>query len=98
MAAVTVNNSQYGNRHVIGDLIVRFFNITGASGSTLATGQNNIMFIDIQKVTQAGNPLGSTSSASLITGITYTNGANVTLTISSSAPMVNELIAVWSKS
>lgn len=84
MAAVTVAANPPPARHDIGDLIVRYFTISGASGSTLVTGIGNVHFVANQPFTVAG-------TASLITGISNSNG---TLTFTSSAPMVTEVIQV----
>ncbi len=82
MAAVT--QAGQPQRHVIGDLVVRFFTVSGASGSTLATGMSNILFVTNQQSTAAG-------SISLITAIAVSGGQ---LTISSSSTMVTEVIMV----
>lgn len=84
MAQVTYGTPA-AQRHIIGDMVVRFFVVGGASGSTLPTGLLQIFFVDPQAFTQAG-------TASLITGITV--GANGVLTFTSSAPMVTEVIEV----
>jgi hypothetical protein len=82
MAAVT--QAGQPQRHVIGDLVVRFFTVSGASGSTLATGMSNILFATNQQSTAAG-------SISLITAIAVSGGQ---LTITSSNTMVSEVIMV----
>ena len=82
MAQVTFNNTP--NRHIIGDMVVRFFNVSGASGSTLPTGLSQILYVNAQRFTTAG-------TASLITGLVAAQG---TLTFTSSAPMVNEVVEV----
>ncbi len=74
-------------RHVIGDLVIKFFVISGASGSTLPTGLGNILWAGNQPFTQAG-------TASLLTGLSVSGG---TITLTSSAPMVNEVIMVISR-
>jgi len=74
-------------RHIFGDCVAKFYVISGATGSTLITGDINILFVANQPFTQAG-------TASLITGISNSGG---TLTFTSSAPMVNEVIEVISR-
>ena len=74
-------------RHVIGDLVIRLFVVGGASGSTIHTGAQGILWVANQPFTQAG-------TASLITGISV-SGNVVTLT--SSSTMVTEVIQVISK-
>lgn len=71
-------------RHVTGDLVIKFFVVNGASGSTLPTGMSGILFVQNQSFCQAG-------TASLITGIAVAAG---TLTFTSSNTMVNEVIMV----
>lgn len=85
MAAVTLGTPTPA-RHVIGNLITRYFVVSGASGSTLATGMTDIVWVANQPFTQAG-------TVSLVNGITF-SGSTVTLT--SSAPMVTEVIQVVS--
>lgn len=82
MAAVT--QAGQPQRHVIGDLVVRFFTVSGASGSTLPTGMSNILFATNQQSTAAG-------TISLITAMSILGG---TITFTSSAPMVSEVIMV----
>lgn len=82
MAAVTQSGAP--TRHVIGDLVVRFFNVSGATGSTLDTLMKQILFITNQQSTAAG-------TISLITAISLSGS---TATFTSSAPMVNEVIMV----
>lgn len=87
MAAVTINQTPpilAPARHVIGDLSTRFYNISGASGSTLVVPFSQILWLDTQPFTTAG-------TASLITGISL---SGQTVTFTSSAPMVNEIIQV----
>lgn len=84
MAAVTVASTPSNQRHVAGDLVTRYFAISGVTGSTLVTGLLNIQFVDVQQSTQAG-------TASLITSFSVSGG---TITFNSSAPMVNEVIGV----
>ena len=71
-------------RHILGDLAVKFFVVSGASGSTLPTGLQQILFATQQAFTQAG-------TASLLTGLSI-SGSTITLT--SSGPMVREVIMV----
>ncbi len=85
MAAVTFGTPA-PSRHVIGDLVTRFFVINGASGSTLNTGLIGIVNVVNQAFCQAG-------TASLITGITV-NAATGVITFTSSNTMVNEVIQV----
>ncbi len=82
MAAVT--QAGQPQRHVIGDLVVRFFTVSGVTGSTLYTGMQNILFATNQQSTAAG-------TISLITAIAVSGGQ---LTLTSSAPMVTEVIMV----
>lgn len=84
MAAVTVSNQRV--RHVIGDLVTRFFTISGVTGSTLDTGMvaGTIAIVIIQQSTTAG-------TVSLITSFSI---SGATITFASSAPMVNERIMV----
>lgn len=72
------------SRHVVGDLVVKFFAVSGASGSTLHTGMSSLVYVNRQAFTQAG-------TASLITGIAVAGGL---LTFTSSNPMVTEVIEV----
>ena len=83
MAAVTLG-SPSPSRHVWGDQVVRFFVVSGASGSTINTGMVGIVWAENQPFTQAG-------TASLINGLSVSGG---TITLTSSAPMVNEVIQV----
>jgi hypothetical protein len=85
MAAVT--QAGQPQRHVIGDLVLRTFTVSGATGSTLATGMSNIQFVDIQQSTAAG-------TVSLITSFSVSGG---TITFASSAPMVNEVVQVMAR-
>lgn len=71
-------------RHILGDLVVRFFVVNGASGSTLNTGLQDLYWYDAQSFNQAG-------TASVITGI---SAAGSTLTFTTSGTMVNEVIMV----
>ncbi len=86
MAEVTFGNPP-PQRHVWGDLVVRFFVVNGASGTTLHTGMINILWAAMQPFNQAG-------TASLITGIAVSGGV---LTFTSSSTMVNEVIMVVSR-
>lgn len=83
MAQVTIGTPA-PQRFVIGNLVMKFFVVNGASGSTLPTGEAGIIWADAQSSPQAGG-------ASLVTGITVSGS---TVTITSSAPMVNEVIQV----
>lgn len=73
-------------RHDLGDLITRFFVISGASGSTLNTNMVGLVWVDAQSFTQAG-------TTSLITALTF-NAVTGVLTFTSSGPMVNEVVQV----
>lgn len=84
MALVTLATPPANTRHIIGDLAIRFFNVSGASGSTLDTGIRNIQFINRQSFTAAG-------TASLITGLSVSGSV---LTFTSSGTMVNEIVEV----
>jgi hypothetical protein len=83
MAAVTVNNNP-PQRHVLGDVAIKYFNISGASGNTLATGMNPILFIEIQQSNANG----------VISAITAVSNNAGTLTFTSSGAMSNEIVAV----
>ena len=83
MAAVTRTGSP--QRHVLGDFVARRFNISGNTGSTLDTGLIDIQFVDIQQSVAAG-------TASLITSFAVSGS---TITFTSSAPMVNEIVMVY---
>jgi hypothetical protein len=83
MAAVTTTTPV---RVVAGSAVTRFFTVSGASGSTLATGMSSVLFVDIQQSTAAG-------TISLITAFSVA-GNPATITFTSSAPMVTEVIAV----
>lgn len=85
MAAVTLTGNS--ERHVSGDLVDRYFTVSGASGSTLTTGQSQIKFVTIQQSTAAG-------TISLITSFSISGG---TITFTSSAPMVTEVVCVTSR-
>lgn len=86
MAAVTLGTPK-PQRHVIGDLVTKFFVVNGATGTTLNTGSVNILWVNNQAFCKAG-------TASLITGISV--GANGVVTFTSSGTMVNEVIQVTS--
>lgn len=79
MAAVT--QDARAERHIFGDCAVRFFTVTGASGSTLDTGMRQIKMVLVEP--------GST-----ITGFTESGGV---LTLTSSAPMVAQNVMVISR-
>lgn len=87
MAAVTQGAAP--TRHVLGDLVVRFFTVSGATGSTLPTGMSNLLFVTNQQSTAAG-------TISLITAISY-NAVTGVVTFTSSAPMVSEVIQVMAR-
>lgn len=82
MAAVSLTGPS--ERHILGDLAVRYFQVSGVTGSTLATGIVNIKFVEVQQSTAAG-------TISLITSFSVSGS---TITFASSAPMVTEVIAV----
>jgi hypothetical protein len=86
MAAVTQAGQPF--RHVLGDLVTRIFTVSGATGSTLDTGQSNILFVAIQQSTAAG-------SISLITAFAV-SGGRITFTTGGSA-MVSEVVMVFSR-
>ena len=87
MAAVTINNaSSTAQRHVLGDVAVRYFNVSGASGSTLNTGLTNILFVSIQQSNANG-------TISVITAMNINTTTGV-ITFTSSGTMTNEVIAV----
>lgn len=77
MAAVTQNQAPY--RHVIGDLVTRFFKITGSTGDTLASNMQNIQQV-------------ITSPGSLITAVSFTNLGVITFT--SSGAITAEIVQV----
>jgi hypothetical protein len=83
MALVTFGTPAV-QRHVVGDLVVKFFVVNGASGSTLPTGIASLLFVAPQPFCQAG-------TASLITGLSVSQG---TITFTSSNTMVNEVVMV----
>lgn len=85
MAAVTQNAQPY--RHVIGDLVVRFFNISGASGSTLNTGMSGILFVQPQQSTAAG-------TISLITAVSVNTQTGVVTFTTGGGAMVTEIVMV----
>lgn len=92
MAAVVVNVAPPLpplQKHVVGDLVCKFFNISGASGSTLATAMSGLVFVTNQQSTGAG-------TISLITAISVNTQTGV-ITFTSSAPMVNEIIMVMAR-
>lgn len=83
MAAVTVNKN--GVRGAVGNIVLKTWTISGATGSTLDTLMKGLQFVDYQRTTAAG-------SASQITTITISGSV---LTINASGTMVQEVIAVW---
>lgn len=84
MAAVTLGNTP--SRHIWGDLAVRFFQVNGATGSTLATGMSNLLFVTASQSNAGG-------TISVITAISY-NAVTGVVTFTSSGTMVNENIMV----
>jgi hypothetical protein len=86
MAAVTQSATAPALRHVLGDLVLRTFTISGPTGSTLSTGMFGINNYAIQQSTAAG-------TISLITAVAVNSGTGV-LTFTSSGPMVNEVVSV----
>lgn len=80
MAALTRIGTN--ERHVIGDLVMRFFTVTGVSGDTIDTGQQQIKAVLV--------PPGST-----ITGYTV-SGSTVTLTTGGGA-ITEQLVVVISR-
>lgn len=85
MAAVTLGTLA-PTRHVAGNMVFRFFVVSGATGSTLNTGMVDIIWAANQPFTQAG-------TVSLMTGLSVSGS---TITFTSSAPMVTEVIEVVS--
>lgn len=89
MAAVVVNTTPPLpplERHILGDVVCKFFNVSGASGSTLNTGMSGLLFVTNQQSTGAG-------TISLITALSV-NTATGVVTFTSSGTMVNEIIMV----
>lgn len=86
MAEVTKNSIT--RRHVLGDLVTRVFNVSGADGSTLTTGMVGIQFVDVQRSTSAG-------AASAVTDFTV-SGGTITLGTAGGA-MTSEVIMVVAK-
>ena len=78
-------------RHVIGDLVLLIYVVSGASGSTLVVPMSPVLFVAMQPFCQAG-------TASVITGIAVAGGTVPTTSIvtltSAQASMVNEEIVV----
>lgn len=72
MAAVT--QAGQPQRHVIGDLVTRIFTVSGATGSTLATGMQNILWVGVQQSTAAGVASAITSFSVSGGTITFTTG------------------------
>ena len=87
MAAVTQGAAP--SRHVIGDLVMRIFQVNGASGSTLSTGMTNLLWVDASQSNLGG-------SISVITAIS-TNVVTGVVTFTSSGTMVNEIIQVMAR-
>ena len=75
-------------RHVIGDLVLKTFVVSGASGSTITTNMVGILFAAPQPFCKAG-------TASLINGLSVSAAGVITLT--SSGTMVNEIVVVIGK-
>lgn len=90
MAQVTVSPAP--TRHVWGDLVTRFYVVSGAQGDTLNTGQQVILFADPQAFNLAG-------TTSVITAMVYnaTTGVITFTTTNGAAAMVNEVIMVISR-
>ena len=86
MAAVTQNTSYPPTRHVLGDLVIRVFTVSGVSGSTLSTGMSGLVWAQNASFCLAG-------TASLITGLSF-NAQTGVITFTSSNTMVNEIIMV----
>lgn len=87
MAAVT--QAGQPQRHIIGDLVLRTFTISGVTGSTLSTNMSNVQFVDIQQSTAAG-------TISLITAFAV-NAVTGVITFTSSGPMVSEVVQVMAR-
>lgn len=83
MAQVTYGTPT-ARRIVFGDVVNKYFVVNGASGSTLPTGLQNIIWVENQTFNQAG-------TASVVSGLTVSGG---TVTITSTGTMVNEVINV----
>jgi hypothetical protein len=83
MAEVTTNNTP--SRHVWGDLVIRIFNVSGASGSTLHTGLLDVLFVGWQPCTGAG-------AASVLA--TYTEASGVLTLTTTGAAMAQEVLIV----
>jgi len=81
MAAVTQTGTP--TRHILGDVVMRVFNLSGASGTTLQTGMLQVITV-------------LTSPGSLITAVVQANiaGLGTQLTFTSSAPMTAEVVTV----
>jgi hypothetical protein len=75
-------------RHVIGDLVLKTFVVSGASGSTITTNMTGILFAANQPFCKAG-------TASLVNGLSVSAAGVITLT--ASGPMVNEIVTVIAK-
>lgn len=92
MAAVVINVAPPLaplEKHVVGDLVCKFFNISGATGSTLNTNMSGLVFVTNQQSTGAG-------TISLITAMSVNIGTGV-ITFTSSGSMVNEIIMVMGR-
>jgi hypothetical protein len=90
MAAVTQTQNAQTGRHLLGDVVMRTFNVSGATGSTLSTGMSNILFVDVQQSTDAG-------TISLITAISVNHVTGVITFTTGGGAMVNEVIQVMAR-
>jgi hypothetical protein len=90
MASVTQNATYPPSRHVLGDIVMRIFTISGASGSTLATGMSGLLFVEMAPFCLAG-------TASLITGLTYNALTGVVTFTTGGGAMVNEIVQVLAR-
>jgi hypothetical protein len=79
-------------RHVLGDLVVRLFTLTGVSGDNFVVPFTNIVFISVQP----GSVITATAITKLTSGGSLTGQSKITLT--SSGAYTNEVIMVWGTS
>ena len=86
MAAVT-QGTPAPTRHDLGDLILRTFVISGATGSTLATNMIGILTYIVQQSTQA-------NTISLITAVNVNTVTGVMTFTTGGGAMVNEVVTV----
>ncbi len=86
MAAVT-QGTPAPTRHDLGDLILRTFVISGATGSTLATNMTGILTYIVQQSTQAG-------TISLITAVAVNTTTGVLTFTTGGGAMVTEVVTV----